>query len=345
MSVYRRGRVYWSDFAINGIRVRRPLGTARRSEAVLRERELFDKLAADASSLPAPPLRDIADEYLKWARVQHPNWARMESTIFDRALAFFAAQGVVRMDQLNAHHVDLFKVELRGRKPPLSPATVNRYVQTIRALFYRAADWKRYDGPNPAAKIKMFRESRDLRPLSDEDFAKVLKTARTISDKPTSAFQRIFFDLVVLCANTGLRRSEALNLKWQNVDTDALMIRGKGNKTRLVPLNIAARDVLARQPRTSAYVFDIPTRDQTHTISRTYTTVGKSIGRPFRLHDVRHKFATDLLGRGADIKTVSEILGHQAGMTTLLYLHSTPDKARRAVSLLDSTSQSTTQAC
>jgi len=90
---------------------------------------------------------------------------------------------------------------------------VNRYLQTLRALYYRAIAWERFDGPNPLTKVKMFKEERDLRPLSEEDYKKILEAAAEISAKPSSPIQRIFYDLVLLCANTGLRRSEALGLK------------------------------------------------------------------------------------------------------------------------------------
>jgi len=112
------------------------------------------------------------------------------------------------------------------------------------------------------------------------------------------------------------------------------MIRGKGNRTRLIPLNSAAREAIDHQPRLGEYVFSVTNRSQSHALTRTYARVGKALGRPFRLHDLRHKFATSLLDRGADLKTVAELLGHSASMTTILYLHSTPDKKKRAVDLL-----------
>jgi integrase len=259
----------------------------------------------------------------------------MEKTILDRALAFFARAGVTATDALTSHHIDQFKIDLRSGEAPLSPASVNRYLQTIRALYYRAIDWGRYRGQNPAAKIKLFRESRDLRPLSEEDFKKVLAKAREISAKPKSPFERIFYDLCILCANTGLRRSEALCLQWRHVDEDAIMIRGKGNKTRIIPLNAEAAAAIRRQPRSLDYVFSVTNRSQSKAITATFKKVTAAIGRPFKLHDLRHRFATALLDKGADLKTVAELLGHSAGMTTLLYLHSTPDKKRRAVSLLE----------
>ncbi len=332
MSIFRRGRAWWADFYIQGIRVRRSLDTTIRKEAVLRERELYSKLSADVSALPSPALEEIKEEYLKWSAVQHPTWVKAQKSILKKSLEYFSGVGVVNMDQVTTFQVDQLKVHLSAGK--VSTATINKYCQVLKALYYKAIEWGRFQGPNPLAHVRMFREDRDLRPLSDEDFKKVLKAARAISDKPASDVQKVFYDLVILCSNTGLRRAEALHLKWRNVDNDSIMIRGKGNKTRLVPLNAAAREAIGRQPRIDEHVFSVTNRSQSHALTRTYVQVSKALGRPFRLHDLRHRFATSLLDRGADLKTVAELMGHSASMTTILYLHSTPDKKKRAVDLL-----------
>lgn len=350
MTTYRRGRLWWADVAVNGQRVRRSLDTTSMRVARVRERELMAQVEAGQIRGEAPRLRDIADEYLRWSAVQHPTWAKTEGYILGIALPKLQTDGAERMDELTAGHVERLKIWLRTADPTAKPpkkaasqATVNRYMQTLRALYNRAAEWGRYDGPSPLAHVRMFRESRDLRPISAEDMDKILATARAISAKPESPFQRIFADLVILCSNTGLRRSEALQLRWRNVDTDSIMVRGKGGKTRIVPLNAEAAAAISRQPRLGEYVLDVPNRAQSKAVTRTYARVSKALGRPFRLHDLRHRFATSLLERGADIKTVGELLGHSTSMVAILYAHSSPEKKRRAVDLLNATSRSAAQ--
>ncbi len=333
MPVYRRGRCWWADVRINGARIRRSLDTAFRREAVVRERELIANLEKTGDAGPSLPLRGLADDYLKWSAVQHPRWVLAQKCMLNRALIFFGKLGVLNADQLTPYHIDQLKIHLKENGN--STTTINKYCQVLRAFYYRIIAWGRFTGPNPLAKVQMYREDRDLRPLSEADFEKILAAAREISDKPASPVQRIFYDLVVLCANTGLRRAEALGLKWGNVDGANIMVRGKGNKTRIIPLNAEALAVISKQAPTPDYVFDIPNRAQCRALTRTYAAMSKKIGRPFRLHLLRHRFATSLLERGADLKTVAELLGHSASMTTILYLHSTPDKKRRAVDLLD----------
>jgi integrase/recombinase XerD len=288
-------------------------------------------------------LREFADEYLKWSATQKPRWAQTEKSILNRAIPFFENLGVRTLAGLSTYHVEQLKVKLREdglsadpKKPkPSSKATVNRYCQTLRAMYYRAIDWGRHDGQNPLRKVKMFRERPEIRPLSHADFAKIEKAAREISKDSHSPMQKVFHDLVILIANTGLRKTEALGLRWRLVEEDSIVVHGKGDKRRIVPLNDAARKVVQAQPRTTSdYVFDVPNRYQSKNLSRTFDRVEKLSGVPFHMHLLRHYFATTLLERGADIVTVAEILGHSSTMTALLYSHSNPDRKKQAVALM-----------
>jgi integrase len=321
------------DATVNGVRYRRSTGMKMKREALDAERDFIRKTEAEAGRASgAVPLLPLAEDYLKWSAVQHPVWVVAQRCMLLKAVKFFEGRSVTLASEVTPYHVDQLKIHLSEGKA--SKTTINKYCQVLRAFYYRVMEWGRFPGPNPLAKVRMYREDRDLRPLGEEGYSKILEAAKAISAKPASPVQRIFYDLCVLCGNTGLRRAEALNLRWQNVGGDALMVLGKGGKTRLVPLNAEAAAAIARQPKATEYVFDIPNRSQSRALTRTYAAMAKAIGRPFRLHLLRHRFATALLERGADIKTVSELLGHSASMVTLLYLHSNPSKKKRAVESL-----------
>jgi integrase len=111
-------------------------------------------------------------------------------------------------------------------------------------------------------------------------------------------------------------------------------VKGKGNRTRTVPLNTAARAIVERQQRKSPYVFPIENREQQDLFRRTVLQVRKKTGIPFHFHLCRHYFATTLLERGVDIVTISSILGHSKMMTSLLYSHTDKEKKAKAVELL-----------
>lgn len=203
-------------------------------------------------------------------------------------------------------------------------------------MFQKAADWGFYAGPNPVSKVKFFREAGKVRPLEQEESERVVAAARAIAAAPWSPLQRAIADLILFSLNTGLRRAEALLLRWRDVKDDALEIKGKREKTRLVPLNSPALAVLSRQPRKGEYVFDIPNRARIDVLRRTIVRIRKLSGvEHFHFHLCRHYFATRLLAAGVDIQTVADLLGHSRIMTSLLYSHSSPERMRAAVSVLE----------
>jgi integrase len=134
--------------------------------------------------------------------------------------------------------------------------------------------------------------------------------------------------------NTGLRRSEALGLRWADVGDDLLTITGKGGKTRLTPLNAEARAIVGQRSRVGPFVFNVPNRASPSLLRSLTATISRDAGVPFHLHLLRHYFATQLLRNGIDIVTISGILGHSATMTTLLYTHSSAGQMRQAVDTL-----------
>jgi len=111
-------------------------------------------------------------------------------------------------------------------------------------------------------------------------------------------------------------------------------VRGKGDRIRTVPLNTAARAIVERQRRQTAYVFPVENREQQDLFRRTVLQVRTLTGIPFHFHLGRHYFATTLLERGVDIVTISSILGHSKMMTSLLYSHTDREKKKKAVDLL-----------
>ncbi len=144
---------------------------------------------------------------------------------------------------------------------------------------------------------------------------------------------------------TGLRVSELVGLKVEEVNLKMGFLRctGKGDKERVVPLGeIAAgytaayidraRGVLANQRR-SEYLFltvrgGPMTRVMFWKIIRKHA-VHAGIARPVTPHMLRHSFATHLLERGADLRSLQEMLGHASIATTQIYTHVTRDHLRQ----------------
>lgn len=205
----------------------------------------------------------------------------------------------------------------------------------LRGMFYRAIDWEIYAKPNPLKKVRFFRPQRTVQGLSRGEIAKVLRAAKKISETPLSPIQTCFYDIAILALNTGLRRSELLNLRWKDMKGDSLRIKGKGDKIREVPLNSKAKEAINRQQRRGEFVFDVPNRNNVTVLHNTTRKVSEMTGVDFHIHLLRHAFTTSLVERGVDFVTIGAILGHSTVTMSLIYSHTDQEKMRRAVQSLE----------
>jgi len=136
---------------------------------------------------------------------------------------------------------------------------------------------------------------------------------------------------------TGMRVSEAVNLKKDNVNLDIGFLRciGKGNKERVIPLGkkailslkrylASSRPALAKK-KDCEFLFlnrsgNKISRQSLWEMLKKYAKAAR-IKKPIRPHILRHSFATHLLERGADLRSVQEMLGHSNISTTQIYTH------------------------
>ena len=164
----------------------------------------------------------------------------------------------------------------------------------------------------------------------------MLDATRIVSGDAKSKLHALIYDLVLFALNTGMRRAEVLNLTTKSVKEDTVVIRGKGDRTRIIPLNSTARAIIVKQPRRSEYVFDVPSRNNTSLLFLVTQKISKLSGVKFCFHDLRHAFTTNLLSKGVDFVTIGKLLGHSELRTTFLYSHTDGEKMRRAVESLES---------
>jgi integrase/recombinase XerD len=143
---------------------------------------------------------------------------------------------------------------------------------------------------------------------------------------------------------TGMRVSEIVNLKLDSVNTDVGFVRciGKGNKERIVPLGKKAIESIVRylsaarmrlvKKKECEYMFvsRFGTKISRQSLWKLIKRYGAQadIRKPVRPHILRHSFATHLLERGADLRSVQEMLGHTNISTTQIYTHVTQDRLK-----------------
>lgn len=151
--------------------------------------------------------------------------------------------------------------------------------------------------------------------------------------------------LVACLLDAGMRLSEALTLTEDRVNLAERTARvvGKGSKERVLPLLTRAVDALSpivtltmvdRRRQPGDPLLGLSVRQAQRMLHRLYERAG--ITRALRpAHVLRHTFATRLLEKGADLRSVQELLGHASVATTQIYTHVTQDRLQKVVGLLE----------
>ncbi|GAH35113.1 unnamed protein product, partial [marine sediment metagenome] len=133
---------------------------------------------------------------MEWAWSSKPASALREQQRLRKIQAFFKGLEITFLDDITPYHIEKFKFKLNEGK--LSKATVNRYLQILRGLFYKAIEWEVYHKANPLRKVRFYKEVSPSEALTDAQVKKVMQAAREISDNPHSPLQRAFYDICAL---------------------------------------------------------------------------------------------------------------------------------------------------
>ena len=229
-------------------------------------------------------------------------------------------------------------VELRGLLSALHEAgyaktSIARKLASLRS-FYRYGQREGWAASNPARALRNPRRGRKLPHfLTTDEIGKLL--AAPSADDPMGVRDRAILETLY---SAGLRVSELAGLSDGSLDLaqSILRVRGKGKRERIAPLGSYAVRALAawlkvrRLAKGEATGREAPvftnrlgTRLTTRSIGRMLEKYLRETGLDQRTspHTLRHSFATHLLDRGADIRSVQELLGHKSLVTTQIYTH------------------------
>ena len=231
---------------------------------------------------------------------------------------------------------------LEGRG--MAARTSARRLSTLRQ-FYRFlyADGLRTD--DPSAILESPRQGRTLPKILSENDVGALLGAAAERDGPEG---KRLCALVELCYATGMRVTELVGLPLAAVqrDPEVLIVRGKGDKERMVPLSpparqavrdyLAVRDGFVPSGTTNPFLF--PGRGGKHLSRQRFFQLLKDLAEKAHLdprkvspHVLRHAFATHLLHHDADLRSVQQMLGHADISTTQIYTHVLDERMRRLV--------------
>lgn len=224
-------------------------------------------------------------------------------------------------------------------RPPAASTTIQRKVACLRS-FYRHLRREEILDRDPTSELKGPPRGKRLPKVLTRDEVALL-LSQPSGQSPSALRDRALLELMYAC---GLRASEAVGMRLEELDLDEGVLRanGKGSKERLIPVGSKAVGAL------SAYFASgrpklIGIRDETHvfvnqrgqglTRQGLYKIVqrhAKSAGLSEKMspHTLRHTFATHLLAGGCDLRSLQEMLGHADIATTQIYTHLSADRLR-----------------
>ena len=331
MALFLRNGEWYIDYYASGRRKREKIGPSKALALnVLRKRkvEIAENKFLDIKKEEKTKFKDFATIYLEnHCKINNRAWQNADWTYLNPAnpkslVSYF---GDKCLHEITPLMIEGYK---RLRKEDVSAATVNRTLNVLSSMFNRAIDWGMAK-ENPMRKVKRYRlDNQRLRYLEKSEIQALLD----VSSPKLKA-------IITLALNTGMRKGEIENLKWQDIDLQKNIIcilEQKNGDKSYIPVNEPAKNVLMafRRSIDSSYVF-CKNDGQPYNIRKSFETALKKsgiLGASF--HTLRHTFASHLAMSGVDLNTIRELMRHKSLTMTQRYAHLSKDHKSRAVAVL-----------
>lgn len=250
---------------------------------------------------------------------------------------FIAANGEENI--LNVTHIDIRNWMVSLMQDKITPRSINRKISALKS-FYKYLLRKGEIKKSPLTKVQTPKTSKRLPVFVEQPGIDKLFSEIEFSEGYDGLLEKIILELLY---NTGMRRSELINLKEADVDSyhAQLKVLGKGNKERLIPVHPSLLQSIKNYIAEKNKLPQVTERERLlvskHGSKLQTTFVYSTVKRYLNLvttvnkkspHVLRHTFATHLMNNGADINAVKELLGHSSLAATQVYTHNTIDKLK-----------------
>ncbi len=272
----------------------------------------------------------LAQDYLE----RHGTKKRRKSLLEDKRILekyIFPFLGDKKIQYVNRRDVESLHNKYQNR-----PYQANRIISLLSKMFSLAVSWG-WCSENPVQGIERFQEQKRDRWLNKEEMARFWDILCSYSYHPTS----FAFKLLLL---TGARKGEVLNATWDQFDLK------KGIWTK--PAHLTKQKKAEYLPLSSYTIETLEEFKQLHSCNSIYLFPGRTEGMPlqevktfwrtvlkeaqisnFRIHDLRHTFASHLVSRGLSLNIVGKLLGHTQATTTQRYAHLADEPLREAANI------------
>lgn len=276
--------------------------------------------------------------HLSTERRLSPNTMESYGADLKRFVGFLEERGIGALEFTRGHFLAYLSALREGG---LSSRSVSRHVSALRGFFRFLVREGRLDA-SPIAGVRPPKPGRPLpKYLTVTQVTLLLEAPDRQRATPEGIRDKAMLTLMYA---SGLRASEVVSLRLENVDANAgfLRVLGKGSKERVVPVADAALAALKeyvetarpgfRKKRSTNALFlsrlGRPITRQTLWNRIRYWALAAGIEERISPHVLRHSFAGHLLAGGADLRAVQAMLGHADIATTQIYTHVTPERLR-----------------
>lgn len=302
MSLYKRGNVFWSYLILDGVRYAQSTGTGNRRRAETIEQRFREELNLKRHHVSEP------DPHLSFGALAARFLAEGDAKPWhtDRLkllLPFWADIPIGRIHKgLSAEYR-----KRRHAEKTVTDTTINRDLEALRHILYWAAD-EGFLLSNPLARMRMVPERRKPRvvlPLADEE-------------KLLAASAPHLRTIVIAALDTGMRRGELLNQRWEHVDWGRKLISVTRSKTaggegREIPLTDRLSSHLAAARNETGIIFTFQKNAIVQVKTAWKSAIRRAGIRYYRFHDLRHTFNTRLMEAGVMQEIRKALMGHSSG--------------------------------
>ncbi len=339
MRVFKRGKRWYADYTVGGKRKMKSFGPHKKmAELFLKDVELKQIRGELKIVEEKITVSEFVERYSEYCRSSKSAY----TTIVDQRRMrtwerYLTGCGISKLRDITPFVVEGFKSQILDKGD--SPVTFNRYLELLKAALNNAVEWEllRENRLRGFKKLKSDR-CRQIRFLDDQEIKRVLQAAN-------DTMRRLFLVLLY----TGLRRSELAYLEWKDIDFENGFVvvqskpefgfHPKSYKTRSVPMCSELRSLLMDMPQAGRFVFDNGRNQPLYHPNSYYREIAKVYKKAgiegANMHTLRHTFASHLIMKGVDPRTVQEYLGHSSIQVTEKYSHLSKSHKREAIEVLD----------
>jgi site-specific recombinase XerD len=253
-----------------------------------------------------------------------------------------------KIENANDIRIDLIRDYIYGscQKRKLCTSSISKLICIFKS-FFNYLEENEFTDKNPTRAIKLPRKIKPVpKAVSNDDFNRLIECIKFNPARCRKNIVRdsLIFNMLYYC---GLRRSELLNLSWEDIDLGKqwLIVRcGKNKKDRIIPLHPKVRELLdlylsQRLPlKNNALIIGEQGKrlslSSFNIIINMYLAISMLKKKGYSAHSFRHGFATRLIEKNVNIFMVQRLLGHSSLDSTRIYIHFEKDGYREAVEAL-----------